>query len=583
MRHHRFWLLGLAMYLGLVGWAVDRLPAEQIRLARVEQFPPLSADWRLLDWRQRCGAFLDAVLDPTARGDYLPLLWWDDSRIWWKQQNFGLPSYVGRKNQWGSAGPHHEAIVTMSTLVSAGLVGRDMAQARLPGTPAPVNLARMQLAYFSPDDGVFLNAIGGRSGGSFWYEITPNLLAAALVAQNPGETELADKWHAAALRWADAAENLHHLNDFGFQAYDLRARRAIVQRWREPDAAAGLACLGLLAHARFGDARLHHMSRWALDWLERRPVDQNPNYEMLNAFGVYAAARCNAEHGTKYDVAKLINWCFDDSMVRGRSPHMKPDEPGDRYGVTFGLWGGREVAGLVGVLRYRITEQTGRCGYGFVMNTFAYAWPLTAAARYDNRLARGVGKWLVHAVDAARLCYPDQLPPAQQSDWDWAKAHTTAIPYEGLMERNPETGAAGPYAGGDPRLHGWGPSNLSLYSGALVGVFGAMIRPTNVERVLAIDTRATDFHARPALPTILYYNPHGQSVTLKLDVGSSPVDLWDGVSNAWRKRGVRGQVELELPADTAAVLTHVPAGAKIVSSGRRLLADGVVVDFNTAD
>jgi hypothetical protein len=116
----------------------------------------------------------------------------------------------------------------------------------------------------------------------------------------------------------------------------------------------------------------------------------------------------------------------------------------------------------VGASNYQITGKTGRCGYGFVMETFAYAWPLAAAVRYDNRLARGVEKWLLHAVDAARLFYPDQLPPPQQTDWEWAKKHATAIPYEGLMQRHPETGLPGPFAAGDPRLRGCAAGGLRI-------------------------------------------------------------------------------------------------------------------------
>lgn len=118
-------------------------------------------------------------------------------------------------------------------------------------------------------------------------------------------------------------------------------------------------------------------------------------------------------------------------------------------------------------------------------------------------------------------------------------------------------------------------------SGALVGVLGAIVQPTNVERVLRIDTRATDFHARPSLPTFLYYNPHPHAVRVKIDVGPSPAHLWDGVSNAWLQRDVRGETEFPLAPDGAAVVTIVPAKAKIESADHRLMADGVVVDFDT--
>ena len=122
-----------------------------------------------------------------------------------------------------------------------------------------------------------------------------------------------------------------------------------------------------------------------------------------------------------------------------------------------------------------------------------------------------------------------------------------------------------------------------MYSGALVGVLGATVRPTNVDRVLCIDTRPSDFHARPAYPTFLYYNPHPHAVKINIDLGSAPAHVWDGVSNAWLRRDASGDQELSLAADTAAVVTIVPATAQLASSGQRLAADGIIVDFNTKD
>ena len=34
-------------------------------------------------------------------------------------------------------------------------------------------------------------------------------------------------------------------------------------------------------------------------------------YELQLPYGVYIAARMNAELGTDYDIEKMLNWCFD--------------------------------------------------------------------------------------------------------------------------------------------------------------------------------------------------------------------------------------------------------------------------------
>lgn len=548
---------------------------------RIEAFPRQGRGYQLIDWHQRARDFLDFALDPVRTGDYLPLMWWDDSRMQGKETSFGLPSYVGMKGQWGVFRHSHEGIVTLGTLLSGTLLDRDMARFPVPGSPQPVNLVRMQEAYFSPEDGVFLNRIGGASGGSFWYDLMPNLLAGALVASYPGETSLASKWQAACRRWAQASLHLWQLNDYQFQSYDLRRRLALVSRWREPDSAAALAFLMQMAYAKWPEEQtFYHETRHALDWLCAQ--EHNLNYEFFTAFGVYAAARCNAEHHTDYDVGKLLNWCFEDSAVRGIAPHETDIAKGDGWGVLCGRWGDCDVAGLVGASRGALSTPAFRGGYGFAMETFVYAWPLAAAVRYDNRLARSVGKWLHAAAHSARWFYPDQLPPQRQTDWAWASRHTTAIPYEGLMEKDNRSGAPGPFASGDPTNHGWGPLNLSVYGGAFSGIFGALIRPANAPGVLAIDVCQTDFFPPLSFPATLLYHPGDAPVQVRLPAGDQPVRLWDAVANRWLSDPVTGWVQIEVPPGGAILATFLPADLSPVFSGGKLLCGGRVADYSAA-
>jgi hypothetical protein len=575
-------IVGLAAAWTVAGESPRAYGAEPVAITspRIECFPREGRGYRLLDWQERTCDFLDVVLDPTRRGEYLPVMWWDDTRIHWPHTTFGLPSYVGMKAQWGVHRNAHEAIVTMGTLLSGVLVGRDMTRYPVPGSPERVNLVAMQQAYFSPEDGVFLNTIGSRSGQSFWYELFPSILVGGLVAEYPDEGPLAEAWRMSCRRWAEAGLHLWQLNDFDFQAYDLRARQAVVRRWREPDAAAGLAFLMQMAHAKWPDEPVfHHETRHALDWLCRQ--DRNLNYEIFAAFGVHAAARCNAEQGTNYDVAKLFGWCFEDSAVRGMSPHWRDVAQGDGYGVVCGRWGDDDVAGLVGASRGGLSKPTVRGGYGFAMETFAYAWPLVSAVRYDERLARAVGKWMHAAVHSLRLVYPDQLPPERQTDWAWAERHTTAIPYEGVMEHNNVSGAPGPFASGDPTNQGWGPLNLGVYSGALSGIFGAIVRPTNVPGVLAIDTRRLDSFAAPGFPTVLLYNPGTAAAHVALPVGPAAVRAWDAVADTWIGSADGDAVlAVIVPPDGAVLAVLVPADLETTFARGRLVAGTTTIDWH---
>jgi hypothetical protein len=553
---------------------------EAISTPRVDSFPAARSGGSLLiDWRKRADDFVTFALDPTAKGDFLPLMWWDDTKVHWQETTFGLPSYVGMKHQWGVFKNAHEGIVTMGTLLSGALLGRDMTRYVVPGGAHPVNLVRMQEAYFSPEDGVFLDGIGSHSGGSFWYDITPGIFVGALVASYPEEKSLAEKWHQSCQRWSRAGLNLWQLNDYNFQAYDLRKSLAVVQQWREPDAAAGIAYMMQMAFAKWPEEHaFYHETRHALDWFFAQ--ERNINYEFFPAFGVYAGARCNAEHGTTYDIAKAFGWCFEDSAVRGMSPHQPDIAKGDGYGVITGTWGDHDVSGLVGCSRGALSTPKMRGGYVFAMETFAYAWPLVAATRYENRLARSVGKWIHSAAHSARLFYPDQLPPAQQSDWEWAAKYTKSIPYEGLMEKNNLTGAPGPFASGDPTNQGWGPNNLGVYSGCLSGVFGSIIRPTNVEGVLALDVRKTDFFAAPSLPTTLLYNARTEALTVNFPVGEKPVRVWDAVSNTWLGKAAAGEsLAIRIAADQAVLATLIPEGDTPRFEHGRLYVGNIVADF----
>jgi len=75
--------------------------------------------------------------------------------------------------------------------------------------------------------------------------------------------------------------------------------------------------------------------------------------KVLLPYGALIAARMNAELGRHYDVAKLVNACFE--------PHGHLQaRPG--WGVISDRWNGLDAHGLSGAPRRR--------GYAFAMNTF---------------------------------------------------------------------------------------------------------------------------------------------------------------------------------------------------------------------
>jgi hypothetical protein len=246
--------------------------------------------------------------------------------------------------------------------------------------------------------------------------------------------------------------------------------------------------------------------------------------------------------------------------------------------VIVDNWGGYDVSGMMGS-----TVHNG--GYGFLMNTFQLAWTMPPMVRYDQRYARAVGRWAVNAANTARFFYPDEMPDSLQALPGRKSLTKGVVAYEGLIKKSiyPEFEGITPFAQGDGPL--WAPgmpkeTMFSVYGSSYVGFFGAVIRPTNVDKILQINCLATDFFKKgQAHPTFLYYNPYPTLQRVTVNVGAGKTDVYDSVSRQILHRGVRGEVSVDLPADAARVLVLVPAGSTWEVKNGHLSAGGAVVDY----
>ncbi|MBE3578142.1 MAG: hypothetical protein IMX00_10695 [Limnochordales bacterium] len=558
------WLVVLAAVICV--WAVPGWAAPvQKEIPRVELMPDAPATYVMRDWRQVARDYDSLVFDFTAVGEYLPLIQWDKSRRNFDLDTFFLPSYVGDYRQ----GPgSQEAINVLAALLGATLVGIDKSNQQ------GYNWVLMASQFFNPGDSqrVVLNNIGGRSGSSFWYEIYPAILFFALVDKYPkvagielplswgeGGLSMRDMMYETADRYCLAVAKLVGRDgrpDFEYTAFDFARGEPVWNgRWTEPDAAAGIAWLEYMAYVTFGEDRFLQAAEQALEYLES--LDINPFYEVLLPYGAYLAARLNAELGREYNLEKLLNWCFGPSYAR----------PG--WGVITGKWGRYAVDGLVGSL-------TDGGGYAFAMNTFQMAAALVPIARYDPRYARALGKWILNLATNARLFYPRYLPRQNQSSDDWSEAVRNVVAYEGLRK---EWAGITPYAAGDARRSGWAATDFALYGSSHVGMLGAIVATTNVEKILQLDLLATDFFHAPAYPTYLYYNPYPEAKAVLIDVGEGAYDLYDAVGKEFVARAVTGKASFVLPGRSAAVIVVAPAGGQISTDGNKLLVNGVLVDY----
>jgi len=519
----------------------------------VKLMPSVPRPFKMRDWHAVARDYDAFVFDFDAKGQYLPLIWIDQSRVHVDRAAFGLPSYVGDPHR--REGPAHESITCMGAVLGATMAGINKRRQQH-------DYVAMCEAYYNvlDEERLVLNGIHARSGGSFWYEIWPHIVFYAIADRYPDTGRLDAIVMATADRWYEACVAMggdRGVPDFDHTAFLFRTMQPVDNgRWKEPDAAAGIGWLQYAAWARHKDPKHLQAADWCMQFLQQRKL--NPYYEVLLPYGALTAARMNAELGRKYDVDKLLNWCFGLSDCRGG------------WGVIASNWHGYDCHGLLGSI-------DNRGGYAFAMNTFAQAGALVPLVRYDDRYARAIGKWMLNLANAARLFYPGELPTGHESCAFWKDDPKGVIAYEGLRH---EWQGKGPYATGDPVLLKWGPAtDRGLYGSGYVGLLGGIVRPTDDEKILQLNCLATDFYRPPAYPTYLYYNPYDVAKSVTVDVGRRPRDLYDACRDRFLGRNQHGRTTFEIPADSGLLLVLPPAGGHESRQDGKTAVDGVVIDF----
>lgn len=378
-------------------------------IERVEQMPTLPDPFDVPNWREIARGYDELLYGPQPDGPLFPLSWQDESRTNLDRPMIGFPSYVGSHVQ--TQGEEHEAINVIASVLGASLVGID--KSNQDGR----DYVAMMEHYFNAanGEGLVLNHSSTETGATFWYEIYPLILFIQMAHFYPGHANLSEIIRASADRWGEALEALSDedgLPNFDYTSFRIATGTPVDNgRWREPDAAAGLAWVFLMAHHKTGDAKYLDLADRSMDFLEH--YEGNPHYEVLMPFGALAAARLNAELGRSYRLDRFLSHCFDP----GSTPR-----PG--WGVMVGSWSGHSADGLVGA-----TNNGG--GYAFAMNTFAQAGALVPIARYDTSHARSLGKWMLHVASNARLFYPWALDEERQSSHFWAGHSRGVVSYEG--------------------------------------------------------------------------------------------------------------------------------------------------------
>jgi hypothetical protein len=547
---------------------------DQITIKRIALMPDQPQPFKMTDWFEKAQNYDQYVFNPGLQGEHMPFLWIDSARRNVPQNTFGIYTVIGdvRQGTNGSS-EFHEALCTMGSLLSAGLVGIDKTNQN------GLNYVKMTQNYFNSGNGwnIMMNntnpavaLLGGGYGRDWWYDVFPNLLFYGLCDLYPGVSGADSLQHLIAEKFFKADSILN--GDYNYSYFDYGQMKGMKNNIPfQQDAAAGHAYVLLCAYEKFKDERYLQGAKSAMRAFENQK--ESRFYEVLMPFGALVAARLNAEHGTDYDVTKLLNWTFEG---------CKASDGRTGWGVIAERWGDQDVYGLQGSI-------TDGGGYAFLMNSFDMAWPLVPMVRYDHRYANAIGKWMLNVTNAARLFYPYEID--DQHQWLPAKKEITknVIAYEGLRKVD-YTYKKASLANMSPVALGDGPqwvkgqpetSMFSLYSSAQVGIFGSIVRKTNVEKILQLNCSATDFYNEASFPTYLYYNPYDKEQSVCFyNSEKTGVDLYDALTHAYQGKDVHEEGCFTIPAKSSRLIVVLPGGSDLTIKKGNVMVGETVVAFD---
>lgn len=540
--------------LFLLVWVASFVQAQvkQISIQRVNEMANLPKPLQIIDWKEMALKFDSTVYNFNSKGKYWPLVWMDSTGKNFNQPVVGVYTAMGdvRQGLTKNKGMFHEALANMGAVLGATLVGIDKRDAK------GLNYVGMLKNYFNSDTGwdIMMNntapevaLLGGGYGRDWWYDVYPNVLFYAIYEKYPQEPDFERLAKSIAEKFYKADSILN--GDYNYSYFDYGKMKPMRNTiCAQPDVAAGHAYVLYAAYQKFGDPRYLKGAIQAMKALDSQP--QNPTYELLMPFGAYLAARMNAEQGTHFDLAKMLDWTFSGTAICREG-----------WGVLVGNWNGIDISGTVGS-----TADHG--GYSFLMNTFDAAWPLVPLVKYQPEYANAIGKWMLNAVNASRFFYPQYMPKDHQTLPEFGEYTKGVIAYEGMAKsstfENQYLNLKAPVAQGDgPKwVPGQNPevSQFSVYGSGHVGIFGSIVKETDVKGILQLDLNATDFYAKKDFPAYLYYNPYPTKKTITLQFPKKEkTNVYDLVSKKFIAKKVRSNLKITIEPQQSVILMSIPS------------------------
>ncbi|HEY1684990.1 MAG TPA: autotransporter-associated beta strand repeat-containing protein [Tepidisphaeraceae bacterium] len=548
--------------------------SQQVVISQIAAMPYIPVNYSYENYTAIAQGFDATVFNPVAQSTYqYKTFWFQTDRENGISEGFGMPSYVGQTQATEGNG---EAITTIAAVLGASLVGIDK-QSQTLSDGNTYDFVQMASRYYDSGTGanLVLNNIGSTGTGSFWYDQLPQILFDGLISEyyssyapgSAGQQRLDTIISTSAAKMHSvidvlAGNSTTAVPNFNYQGFNYVTMQPITGDHTEPDGAGGAAYEQYMAYIHTGNATDLGDAERCIQALQNTPANQNPLYETVLPFGALTAARLNAEQGTNYDVAKMVNWCFSPtSVVRS-----------DWGAISASQWNGYGAAGLIG-------STTDQGGYGFSMNSYLYPAALVPLVRYDDRFANSIGQWMLNLTNSARMFLKSDLPTSNQTNASWSDAPSNYYSYEGVKE---SSNGVSPQAGGDGTGYNSNWLNFAYGSGD-VGVLGSIVAPTNVSMILQLNLLATDFFHEAADPSYLLYNPYNTMMTVQVNVGSSAVNVYDAITDQFLATNVTGLTSISIPGESSRSLVYTPVGGALVDNDTNVSVNGVVVNYRSPE
>ena len=401
-------------------------------------------------------------------------------------------------------------------------------------------------AYFSEKAGIYLDSPNATLC-EYWYLMNINAMAAAITRMTMNNDPIAvDRVRRSADRLILLAHRIsYNFNEQGYK-FDRKIPFTNQDRFRQPDTVGGYAYNMLLAYEMFGSSR--YLEEASIGLTHYQSFSRNPWYEIPSgAMACLAAARMSL-HDPSIDLQKIIGFALDTQQ----GP------------MQLGSWNGRDVNGLMQGFHSEPQDEA------YSMESMVALPYLLPMVRYRPELAPLIARYALNVSANVRWFFPEYLPANQQSRPDL----TTAVPYERIDKVH---AGVSPYASGDYKSH------RSIYGGAYILWWDAIVRPTDDKYILQLDASRTDFLSRKTFPTYVYYNPWKghRSVSLAAPpiFQNKRIEIYDLSQHRMMQKGAHENLKVELEPLSAKALVVLPAGAKEKMEGTVRTFDGIPVDY----